>query len=132
MFDLPPLLHKRDVFVIMPFSTTKSCSENEWTEIYEDVFQPAIENCGLQCGRAEVGTGNLIKSIIERLRNAYIVLADITDANPNVFYELGVTAFSQQKNYPAGTRSKAHPVGSSGLLVTHLRNFPEKSRNVQI
>jgi len=80
----------RDLFVIMPFSGTKSCTEDQWTEIFENVFLPAAEDAGLACSRARPGTGSLIKSIVERLRTSYIVLADITDANPNVFYELGV------------------------------------------
>jgi hypothetical protein len=81
---------RRDMFVIMPFSGTKSCTEEQWTDIFENVFSPAAEAAGLACSRARVATGSLIKSIVERLRNSYIVLADITDANPNVFYELGV------------------------------------------
>lgn len=81
---------KRDVFVIMPFSSTKTCTEDEWTEIYESVFRPAIEDCGYRCERALPGRGSLIRSIIEKLRNAKIVLADITDRNSNVLYELGV------------------------------------------
>jgi hypothetical protein len=80
----------KDVFVIMPFSSTVSLSEPEWTEIYDHVFKPAIEECGYSCQRAIPKTGSLIRSIIEKLRNARIVLADITDRNPNVFYELGV------------------------------------------
>lgn len=84
----PPV--NRDLFVIMPFSSTKSCTEEQWTEIFENVFSPAAEAGKLSCSRARPGTGSLIKSIIERLRTSYIVLADITDANPNVFYELGV------------------------------------------
>ncbi len=82
--------NKEDLFVIMPFSATKSCKEEQWTEIFEDVFSPAAAVAGLSCSRAQVGTGSLIKSIVERLKTAYLVLADITDANPNVFYELGV------------------------------------------
>jgi hypothetical protein len=80
----------KDLFVIMPFSSTATCTEEQWTEIYENVFKPAIVECGYSCERAKCKTGSLIKSIIEKLRNARIVLADITDRNPNVFYELGV------------------------------------------
>ncbi|HZI61233.1 MAG TPA: hypothetical protein VFD62_10990 [Pyrinomonadaceae bacterium] len=80
----------KDVFVIMPFSSTTTCNEEQWTDIYENVFKPAIEESGYSCERAKPKTGSLIKSIIEKLRNARIVLADITDRNPNVFYELGV------------------------------------------
>jgi hypothetical protein len=80
----------KDVFVIMPFSATATCNEEQWTEVYENVFKPAIEECGYSCERAKSKTGSLMKSIIEKLRNSRIVLADITDRNANVFYELGV------------------------------------------
>ncbi|TFH46509.1 MAG: hypothetical protein E4G94_02280 [ANME-2 cluster archaeon] len=83
-------MKSKDIFVIMPFSSTKSCNQTEWDEIYFNVFQPAIEECGYNCERAMSQTGSLIKSIVGKLRNARIVLADITDQNPNVFYELGV------------------------------------------
>src|SRR6478736_3924231 len=81
---------KKDAFVIMPFSATKSCSQEDWLDIYVNVLKPAIESAGYTCERAEVTTGSLIKSIVERLRNAKLVVADMTDHNPNVFYELGV------------------------------------------
>lgn len=83
-------IYRRDVFVIMPFSGTASCTTSQWTEVFEEVFVPAVESCGYTCTRAAVSTGSLIKSIIRSLRDAYIVIADITDCNPNVFYELGV------------------------------------------
>lgn len=84
-WDMP-----KDSFVIMPFSATETCTEAEWTEIFENVFRPAFIAVGYSCERAKPETGNLISSIVERLRNARIVLADITDRNANVFYELGV------------------------------------------
>jgi hypothetical protein len=81
---------QQDVFVVMPFSSTATCTAEEWSEIYENIFKPAVEAAGYTCDRALPVTGSLIKSILERLRYASIVLADITDRNPNVFYELGV------------------------------------------
>jgi hypothetical protein len=80
----------KDAFVIMPFSSTASGTEPQWTEIFTDVFKPAFEECGYTCDRAKPMIGNLTESIVERLRNSRIVLADVTDRNPNVFYELGV------------------------------------------
>jgi hypothetical protein len=74
----------------MPFSSTASCSGERWTEIYETIFRPAVEAAGYTCDRAMPVTGSLIRSILERLRHASIVIADITDRNSNVFYELGV------------------------------------------
>src|SRR5262249_22532240 len=80
----------KDAFVIMPFSATATCTEERWTEIYENIFRPALEALGYVCERARPATGSILGSIIDHLRNANIVLADITDRNPNVFYELAV------------------------------------------
>lgn len=79
-------------YVIMPFSKTRSCTEDEWTAVFEELIRPAVENAGLgyQCRRSEATTGSLIKAIITSLDNANVVIADLTDQNPNVFYELGV------------------------------------------
>ena len=35
-------------------------------------------------------TGNIIEDILDNLNRADLVIADLTDKNPNVFYELGV------------------------------------------
>jgi len=76
----------------MPFSATSSCTETQWRYIFEHVFKPAIEDAGLdyECRRSSATRGNLIKHILADLRNSEVVLADLTDQNANVFYELGV------------------------------------------
>lgn len=82
----------RTCFVIMPFSTTASCTEEEWTWIFENVFKPAVEGTGLdyECRRSVATRGNIVASILQELNDTYVVLADLTDRNANVFYELGV------------------------------------------
>lgn len=82
----------RTCFVIMPFSSTESCTEAEWTRIYEELFKPAVEGAGLDysCRRSVATRGNIVGSILQDLKEAYVVIADLTDRNPNVFYELGV------------------------------------------
>jgi hypothetical protein len=82
----------RVCFVIMPFSSTRSCTEQEWTQIFEEVFRPAIEGAGLgyECRRSNATRGNIVAGIVRDLNDAYVVLADLTDRNANVFYELGV------------------------------------------
>jgi hypothetical protein len=79
-------------YVIMPFSYTKSCAEREWTDIFGTLIEPAVEGAGLgyQCLRSEATTGNIVKKIVDSLYRANVVIADLTDRNPNVFYELGV------------------------------------------
>jgi len=56
------------------------------------MIRPAVvgSRLGFICERSEPRTGNLIKDILNELNGADVVIADLTDTNPNVFYELGV------------------------------------------
>jgi len=79
-------------FVIMPFSKTKSTSGKNWTNIYEKIIKPAVENSGFEfeCKRSKATRGNIIKDIINDLNEDDLVIADLTDHNVNVCYELGI------------------------------------------
>ncbi len=83
---------RKRCFVIMPISETKSCTEEEWTHIFDQMIKPAVtgSKLGFTCDRVKPMTGNLIKDILNELNTADVVIADLTDRNPNVFYELGV------------------------------------------
>ena len=79
-------------FVIMPVSKTKSCSARGWTSIFNEMIKPAVagSRLGFTCERSRPRTGSLIRDILNELNTADVVIADLTDMNPNVFYELGV------------------------------------------
>lgn len=78
-------------FVIMPFA-------EEFLAGYQDVIAPAVERAGLDCIRADQeGLGNIHTAIYERIFDAPVVVADISDANPNVHYELGVAHCTGRK-----------------------------------
>jgi len=83
---------ERICFVIMPFSETNSCTKRQWTNIYTSLFKKTVEEAGLgyECRRSTATRGSIIKGIIGDLDSSYVVLADLTDQNPNVFYELGI------------------------------------------
>lgn len=83
---------KKKCFVIMPFSSTKHCTEDQWSDIFENMIRPAVEVSGFdyECSRSSISIGNIIRDILDNLNKADIVIADMTDRNPNVFYELGV------------------------------------------
>ena len=90
--ELKKLRPKKKCFVIMPFSATTSCKQNEWLDIFENTIKPAIDDSGFnyECSRASLTMGNIINDIIDNLNRSEVVIADLTDRNPNVFYELGV------------------------------------------
>ncbi len=82
-------------FVDMPFGRKpdlKSGVVVDFDQIYNDAIKPAIEECGLEALRGdEERTGGIIHSaMFARLLLAEFVVADLTLANANVFYELGI------------------------------------------
>lgn len=90
--ELAKKIEVKKCFVIMPFSTTKTCQKDEWTEIFKKVITPAVEKSGFnyKCERANIQYGSIIWEILDKLNRSELVIADITDRNTNVLYELGV------------------------------------------
>lgn len=72
-------------FVLMPFST-------DWSRrVYENLFRPAIEEAGYQCKRADESGGQIVaESIWTDINQAGLIVADLTNKNENVMYEIGI------------------------------------------
>jgi hypothetical protein len=81
-------------FVLMPFGKKpdNGGSDIDFDSVYNDLIFPAIEEAGLKPIRAdEEKVGGIIhKPMFERLILCEYAVVDLTTANPNVFYELGV------------------------------------------
>ena len=81
-------------FVLMPFGKKPDVSGTlvDFDAVYQDLIAPAIRDAGLDPIRAdEEMTGGLIhKPMYERLIFCKFAVADLTTANANVFYELGL------------------------------------------
>lgn len=82
-------------FVDMPFgkkSDLASAVEVDFDEIYERAIKPAIVEAGLEPVRGDQErTGGVIHiPMFGRLLLSDYVVADLTLANPNVYYELGI------------------------------------------
>jgi hypothetical protein len=81
-------------FVLMPFG--KKADETgraiDFDRIYAEIIKPAIEDAELEPIRADEETigGIIHKPMFERLMLCDYAVADLTTANANVFYELGV------------------------------------------
>jgi hypothetical protein len=75
----------------MPFSETKYHSTDYWTRHYNKFLKPLIEKTeGVEAFRSEPLKGDIASQIITDLAHSDIVVADLTDHNPNVLWELGV------------------------------------------
>lgn len=79
-------------FVIMPFVEHEDqYAPGFFEEVLDSLFTPAIVDAGLQVRTARRQGSDLIHStIINELLAADLVLADLTEHNPNVLFELGM------------------------------------------
>jgi hypothetical protein len=81
-------------FVLMPFGRkpTSAGAEVDFDAVYNNLIAPAIEETGLEPIRAdnEAVGGIIHKPMYERLILCEYAVADLTTANANVFYELGL------------------------------------------
>jgi len=82
-------------FVLMPFGLKKDPRggpDIDFDRVYEEGIRPGIEAAGMEPIRAdEERVGGIIhKPMFERLLLCDYAVADLTTANANVFYELGI------------------------------------------
>jgi hypothetical protein len=82
---------KKKCFVIMPFSQSGLEHTNEyWDNHYNNFLEPLIASASLAPYRSYPLRNDIVEQIIKDLITAPVVVADLTDANPNVYWELGV------------------------------------------
>lgn len=85
---------KKHVFVIMPFGRKKLAdgTQVDFDAIFDGLLEPAITGAGLTAFRAdaELGAGSIHSDMFQELLLADMVVADLTQDNPNVWYEVGV------------------------------------------
>ncbi len=81
-------------FVLMPFGTKTDGVKKEidFDKVYKSFIKPAIIKAGLEPIRAdeEKSGGFIHKPMYERLMFCDFAVADLSFANANVFYELGI------------------------------------------
>lgn len=99
-----PLFKARDVkteenlcFVLMPFGPA-------FDRLYRERIKPAVEYCGFHPLRADdlFSPTPILEDIWTYICASRVILADVTDRNPNVFYEIGI----------------AHTVGKPVVVIT--------------
>jgi hypothetical protein len=77
--------NKLYIFVIMPFG------DDELTKNFERYIKKPLEEEGHSIERVDdsIRATSIIRDIIERIRNADVIIAELTLDNMNVYYELG-------------------------------------------
>lgn len=83
---------KKKCFVVMSIGK-EGTDTRQWADaVFCHIIQESLEPLGYACQRAhEIPESGVIDEHIKReLRDADLVVADLTERNPNVFYEVGI------------------------------------------
>jgi hypothetical protein len=103
---------KEKCFIISPFGS--------WFDrYYDEIYVPAVEAAGLDPVRADdlYRPSAIMHDIWGFVRTSRVMVADLTDKNPNVFYELGL----------------AHAVGKPVILLTQeFEDIPFDLRSLRV
>ena len=105
-----------EVFVAMPYFDGNTEVIAEYNKIYGDVIKDIASKYNIQISLFPImcnkgATGDQIQDIINKIKQAKIVFADITDNNANVLYEMG-WARALDKKVVAVKRKNCNPVKS--------------------
>lgn len=103
---------KPTAFVMMPFSET-------FDEIYNSFIRSTLQCAGLHIIRADdiQNAQSILKDIIQAIRTCDLIVADLSDSNPNVYYELGL----------------AHAFGKPVILLTQeMGDLPFDLRSYRV
>lgn len=78
-------IEKGSCFVLMPF-------KKKFDGVYKAIKNVLDEELNIECKRADdFRKPHIIETILKAINTSEYVIADLTEANPNVFYELGLT-----------------------------------------
>jgi hypothetical protein len=86
------MTERKICFVIAPIGDENSDTWRRNEMVFQNVIKPAARKCGYSAVRSMDITqaGLITNEIIRHIVSDPLVIADLTDGNPNVFYELGL------------------------------------------
>jgi hypothetical protein len=82
----------KSCFVVAPIGSSGSDVRKRSDQVLRHVIRPAVEPLGYKVVRADEidQSGSINAQVISRITDSHLVIADLTDLNPNVLYELAL------------------------------------------
>jgi hypothetical protein len=112
-------------FMVMPFGKKNTGIDSpavvDFDALWHKALKPALEQLGYRPVRADQDTDALIiNEMLERLYYSDLVLADISIANANVYYEIGIRHAARETGCVVIAAAWSHPVFDLAQ-IRHLR-----------
>lgn len=117
-------------FVVMQFA-------EPFNSLYTEVIKTVAEEAGFEAFRADdvFKPGIILQDIIRSIVTSDVIVAEVTPANPNVFYELGYAHATEKPTILLAEKptdaSRSLPFDISGFRVIYYDNTIKGKRTVE-
>ena len=117
-----PSAAKQTCFVISPIGEEKSPTRDRSDKVFKYVIAPPAEACGYDPKRADHidKPGVITSQVIELVVEAPLVIADLTERNPNVFYELALRHAVKKPLVQLIRKDEAIPFDVAGTRIVRF------------
>ena len=112
----------KDCFVIAPIGEADSNTRKRSDQILKHVIAPATKECGYKAIRADQISepGMITSQVIQRIVDDPLVIADLTERNPNVFYELAIRHAIRKPLVQIIKKGEQIPFDVAGTRTIHV------------
>lgn len=128
----------KDCFIICPLGSAQSEIRKKSDKLLRHVFQPVLDNNNYKAIRADQipKVGLITSQIINLIMESPLVIADLTDSNPNVFYELAIRHAIRKPYIQVITKGQEIPFDLKGIRtieidITDLDNVENAKKEIE-
>ena len=104
-------------FVVSPIGEDGSPTRANADKLFKYIIKPVCEECGFDAIRVDQlnDANSITQTIINKLDHAELVIADLTEHNPNVFFEMGYRAQTQKPIIHLKCKNERIPFDIAGI-----------------
>lgn len=124
----------KSCFVICPIGDEGSPTR-EWSDLtFDYIIKPVVKEFGYKPLRADhiKESGMITTQIIEQLIESPLVIADLTNSNPNVYYELAIRHIAQKPYIQMIKNNQKIPFDITGMRTIFFDTDLRQAANAKI
>lgn len=116
------MTEQKECFVISPIGEDESETRKRSNQVLRHIIRPAVEECGYKAIRAdEIDKPGIITSqVIQHVVSDPLVIADLSETNPNVFYELAIRHAIRKPLVQIIQKGERIPFDVAGTRTVHF------------
>ena len=109
-------------FVIAPIGEPESDTQKRSDQVIRHIVCPAVSECGYTAVRADQISepGMITSQVIQHIVDDPLVVADLTERNPNVFYELAIRHAIRKPLVQMIKKGEQIPFDVAGTRTIHV------------